>query len=261
MQGVYHNMKAKFFLPNSLTAMNLIIAVFAIITVVDNNFGMSSIVTASWLICLAGIFDGLDGKVARMTNSQSDFGVEFDSIADFAAFVLAPGFVGYRLMSMSNLDDKMILLSIIVYILGGAIRLARFNVVQGGEQEKGLFLGLPTPAGAGNIVVMIFFVTTFFGAALDIDFVSKMFFVNFIVTGILMVSNVKYDNIFSMFKTTNPKFLIMKKCSLQLAFFMALLVYAVVINKLGYFFAIAVSFYHIKAVFLNLHVTHNHSEA
>ena len=254
-------MKAKFFLPNSLTAMNLIIAVFAIITVVDYNSGITSIVTASWLICLAGIFDGLDGKVARMTNSQSDFGVEFDSIADFAAFVLAPGFVGYRLMSQSGLDEKMILLSIVVYILGGAIRLARFNVVQGGEKEKGLFLGLPTPAGAGNIVVMIFFVTSFFGPTMDVDFISKMFFVNFIVTGILMVSNVKYDNIFSMFKTANPRFLILKKCSLQLAVFIVLLVYMVAINKLGYFFAIAISFYHIKAIFLNLHVTHSHSEA
>ncbi len=246
-------MKAKFFLPNSLTAMNLIFAVFAIVQVVDNGTGFNSIITAGWLICLAGVFDGLDGKVARITNTQSRFGVEFDSIADFAAFVLAPAFVGYRLMSMSNLDEKMILLSIVIYILGGAIRLARFNVVQGGEKEKGLFLGLPTPAGAGNIVGLMFFSITFYGSSMNIDFVTKLFFVNFIVTGILMVSNVRYDNVFSMFKANNPKFLIMKKIPLQLAIFAILLVYTIVVGHLELFLVIALAFYHVKAIFLNLH--------
>jgi len=249
-QGVY--MKAKFFLPNSLTAINLIISVFAIINILDHPGSIISIVTSAWLVALAAIFDGLDGKVARLTNSQSDFGIEFDSIADFAAFVLTPGIIGYSLMVMSRVDEKLILLSVIVYILGGAVRLARFNVVQGGETEKGLFQGLPTPAGAGNVISMVIFVWYFYGSAMNLDFVSNIMFINLLVTGVLMVSNIKYDNIFSMFKTKNPKFLIMKRFSIQLVIFLVLFVYMVAAGEKGYFFPILIVFYHLKAIFLNL---------
>ena len=108
-------------LPNLLTTANLFCGFFSITKTLSGDF-----VFAVWLIVLAGLFDFLDGRVARMTHTQSRFGTEYDSLADLSTFCMSPAVLAY------NWDlktfDKIGIAACFLYFACGALRLARFNV-------------------------------------------------------------------------------------------------------------------------------------
>jgi len=132
-----------FLLPNLFTTASLFCAFLSIVQAMDGNFGL-----AAAMIFLSMIFDGMDGRVARLTHTQSEFGVQFDSIADMTAFGVAPALVMYKftLFTLGSLGWA----ACFVYCLCAGIRLARFNcnvtIV-----DKRFFQGLPSPAAAALI--------------------------------------------------------------------------------------------------------------
>ena len=124
-----------YILPNFFTASSIFIGVISIVEASKGHF-----VLASWLILLALIFDGLDGRVARMTNTTSQFGVEFDSLADIISFGIAPAMLLY--FFIGHEFGRFGILVSALYVIFGAIRLARFNITS--EEQTIFFLGIPT---------------------------------------------------------------------------------------------------------------------
>ena len=138
-----------YLLPNLFTAMNMFCGFYAMVAAINGKF-----VAAAYAIIIAGIFDNLDGKIARATRSTSQFGVEFDSLADLVSFGVAPGLLMY-LWVLSPLG-RIGWLAAFLFVVCGALRLARFNT-QVGTVSSDYFVGLPIPAGAGmNAVVVLF---------------------------------------------------------------------------------------------------------
>jgi CDP-diacylglycerol--serine O-phosphatidyltransferase len=133
------------------------------------------------------ILDGLDGRVARMTNTQSKFGEEYDSLADMVAFGVAPGLVAF-FWSLNGLG-KLGWAVTFIYVAGTALRLARFNT-QIGSVDKKYFVGLPSPAAAAAVAGMVWCFHAFEPAtwltALTLFVVAG--------AGVLMVSNVLYQS-------------------------------------------------------------------
>lgn len=179
-------------LPNLLTTANMFCGFFAILQAFSGKFTL-----AVWLIILAALFDFLDGRVARMTGTSSDFGVEYDSLADMCTFCLAPALLVYQwgLKSFGNLG----LAACFIYFCCGALRLARFNV-QAGDIEKKDFQGLPSPAAANTLVSYLLFHKELFGKPQPqpIFLLILTLFV-----ALLMVSNVRYKSAKSVQRRTN----------------------------------------------------------
>ncbi|MEN6615179.1 MAG: CDP-diacylglycerol--serine O-phosphatidyltransferase [Syntrophorhabdus sp.] len=142
-------MKGMYLLPNFLTSLSLLSGFYAIVASIDRNFKYAAIA-----IFISAIFDMLDGRVARMTNSSSRFGVEFDSLSDVIAFGVAPAVLAYLWALKSY--GKFGWLAAFLFVACGALRLARFNIQVDTAQKKH-FLGLPIPAGAATIAGIVLF--------------------------------------------------------------------------------------------------------
>ena len=179
-----------YLLPNLFTTGGLFAGFYAIIAATQGRFDDACIA-----VFVAGILDGVDGRVARMTNTQSDFGVQYDSLADLVSFGMAPALVMYHwALSSMKLDGavfgKVGWLIAFLYAACAALRLARFNS-QVGQVDKRWFIGLASPAAAG---LMASFVWTFD----DLGFSgTEMRYVAAGVTvaaGLLMVSRVRYNS-------------------------------------------------------------------
>lgn len=138
-----------FIIPSLLTAANLFCGFYSIVSVLNSDY-----VTAAIAILVAMLFDGFDGKIARLTNSTSRFGVEFDSLADLVSFGVAPGLLIYTWAL--NGYGKIGWLAVFLFVVCGAMRLARFNV-QTSVSDNRFFLGLPIPAAAGLIATTVIF--------------------------------------------------------------------------------------------------------
>ena len=140
---------------------------------------------AAPLIGIAIIVDMLDGRVARMTGTTSEFGVEFDSLADIISFGVAPAIMAFQwgLQPLGRLGWA----AGFVFVAGAAIRLARFNI-QSGTADKRYFVGLPSPAAAGVPAATIFFYPDGFQTAAAALPVLALV----IVPGLLMVSNIRF---------------------------------------------------------------------
>lgn len=173
--------KGVYVLPNLITAGSLFAGFYVIIASTDGHF-----VRAAWFILLSAILDGLDGKVARMTGTTSKFGVEMDSLADVVAFGVAPGVLMYTWALKPY--GKLGWLAAFLYVVCGALRLARFNV-QVDTVESKRFIGLPIPAAASIVAtcVLLFFEL---GGTGTIKMVSVLLLV--FLLAFLMVSNIKY---------------------------------------------------------------------
>jgi len=167
-------------LPNLFTTANLFCGVYSIIATLNENFFHAAVA-----ILLANIFDIADGKVARITNTTSKFGVEYDSLCDLVSFGVAPGILIYwwTLKSFGRFGW----MASFLFIACGALRLARFNVMVE-VAEKGRFIGLPIPAAASTVASTFLFLNHF-----NIT-VEKNFIVLFItyILSFLMVSNIRY---------------------------------------------------------------------
>ena len=171
--------------PNMVTSGNLLCGLFSIMLVLNNH-----VLPAAWLIFFAVIFDGFDGKLARMLGGGSQFGLEFDSLADLVSFGVAPAVLLYH----SNLRG-LYLVGVIAasfFALCVALRLARFNVVH----VPGPFQGLPCPAGG-------LFVASFVIAGLKMP--GLVMALILFLTGLLMISSIPYANLKKLTKKSADK--------------------------------------------------------
>jgi len=139
-----------YILPNLFTALNLFLGVMAIYSI-----GGGEIEKACWLIVGAAVLDGLDGLVARLTHTQSDFGLQFDSLSDVVSFGVAPSLAAFYMMDDMGSEHHRLVMGVCgLFAVCGALRLARYNVQVKTSERKG-FLGLPIPGAALGIVFLI----------------------------------------------------------------------------------------------------------
>jgi len=179
-----------YLLPNLFTTGGLFGGFFAIIAASQGRFEAACVA-----IFIASILDGLDGRVARMTNTQSEFGVQYDSLADLISFGMAPALVMYHWALVSLKLDGTTLgrvgwLAAFLYAACAALRLARFNS-QVAKVDKRWFIGLASPAAAG---LMASFVWTFHDLDWSGDEMRYAALAVTIVTGLLMVSGLRYNS-------------------------------------------------------------------
>ncbi|MBR90049.1 MAG: CDP-diacylglycerol--serine O-phosphatidyltransferase [Verrucomicrobiales bacterium] len=154
-----------YFLPNLFTAGNLFCGFLALTKIVEADLaqGYGPIQEALLLILLACIFDALDGRVARMGGYESPFGREFDSIADIVSFGVAPAFLVHRvvLKDVFGAHAEIGWFIASVYVICGALRLARYNCISASEEASGVhskeFVGFPIPAAAGLVASVTLF--------------------------------------------------------------------------------------------------------
>ncbi|MBI3804288.1 MAG: CDP-diacylglycerol--serine O-phosphatidyltransferase [Nitrospirae bacterium] len=174
--------KGIYIVPNLFTSGNLFCGVFAIISVFNAEYGMAAIA-----ILAASIFDSLDGKMARWTKTTSRFGVEYDSLADLVSFGVAPGLLIYS-WALSGYG-RLGWVAVFLYIVCGALRLARFNVQVSGPEAKD-FVGLPIPAAASLIAtsVMLDSYILHFGKEIRPALILSLTY----ILAFLMVSSIRY---------------------------------------------------------------------
>ena len=170
-----------YLLPNLFTTAGLFAGFYAIIAANKAHFGYAAIG-----IYGAMIMDALDGRIARLTNTQTAFGAEFDSLSDMVSFGVAPALVAYSWV-LSGLG-KVGWLAAFIYTACGALRLARFNT-QVGKSDKRYFQGLPIPAAAGLVAGTIWIGHEF---KLRGDWMAVIVAVLTVLAGLLMVSNLRY---------------------------------------------------------------------
>lgn len=174
-------------IPNLFTSMNLFSGFFAIVKAADGNY-----TAAAWLIVLAGIFDALDGAMARLTNTSSEFGVELDSLADVVSFGAAPSFILYRAFFHQWDTVGVVLASLPA--LCGALRLARFNVQLVGF-DKDYFRGLPIPSAALVLISYLVFYHLPETSLVPADLKPALLAVITVGVSLLMVSTIRYDTL------------------------------------------------------------------
>lgn len=179
-----------YLLPNLFTTGGLFGGFFAIIAASQGRFEAACVA-----IFVAAVLDGLDGRVARLTNTQSEFGVQYDSLADLVSFGMAPALLMYHwaLLSM-KLDGptpgKIGWLAAFLYAACAALRLARFNS-QVGTVDKRWFVGLASPAAAGLVASFVWTCQDFGHSGEELRYVALALTV---LAGLLMVSRVRYSS-------------------------------------------------------------------
>lgn len=172
-----------YLLPNLFTTAALFSGFYAIIAAMNGNFENAAIA-----VFIAMIADTLDGRVARMTHTQTAFGAEYDSLSDMVAFGVSPAVMVYH-WSLSHLG-KLGWMAAFLYVAGTALRLARFNT-QSHDTDKRYFQGLPSPAAAGVVVGCVWF-----GYMCDVQGILISIPVSLltICAAALMVSNIRYHS-------------------------------------------------------------------
>ncbi len=199
-------------LPNLFTAASAFLGVISIIASIKGDFEKAVI-----YIFLSLVFDGLDGRIARLTKTSSKFGAEFDSLADIVAFGVAPAILFYS--SVGTHFGKLGSLLAGMYVVFGAIRLARFNITSS-QNEPSVFIGLPIPTSAIVVAMWIMMYEKYtFLQGYEFIFVFIQILLSF-----LMVSNVRY-----------PSF---KKIDLEKPNVLKILVYLVMFFSLVYLYPI-----------------------
>jgi len=179
-----------YLLPNLFTTAGLFAGFYAVISAMNGKFEAAAIA-----IFVAMVMDGFDGRVARMTNTQSDFGKEYDSLADMVSFGLAPALVIYQ-WALAPLG-KIGFVGAFVFAAGAALRLARFNT-QAATDDKRYFQGLASPAAAALVAGVVWVGDNLAWVREDWSVVALILTVS---AGLLMVSNVRYYS----FKDVNLK--------------------------------------------------------
>lgn len=175
--------KGVYLLPNLVTTGGLFAGFYGIVATMNGDYNL-----AAWFILISAVFDALDGKIARMTGTTSRFGVEYDSLVDLVSFGVAPGLLMYSWALQSF--GKFGWLAAFLYVVCGALRLARFNV-QVDTVESRRFVGLPIPAAAGMVAscVLVFYQL---GGSGEIKKVSVLLLIYLLAY--LMVSNHSYHS-------------------------------------------------------------------
>jgi len=178
-----------YLLPNLLTTGTLFSGFYAIVAAIDGNFGR-----AGAAVFIAMLFDGLDGRVARWTNTQTEFGKQYDSLSDMVAFGLAPAIVVYQwgiagIYEYGRLWGRLGWLATFFYAVAAALRLARFNARTASASDKKYFEGLPSPAAAATVAGFIWLASDFGLSGLPALILA---FLVTVLIGALMVSQFSY---------------------------------------------------------------------
>ncbi|MCK5541054.1 MAG: CDP-diacylglycerol--serine O-phosphatidyltransferase [Desulfobacterales bacterium] len=176
--------KGIYILPNFFTSMNIFCGFYAIIASIDARFADAAIA-----ILIGGIFDLLDGKIARATNTTSRFGLEYDSLADLVTFGMAPSLmmILWVLKPMGRLGW----VAGFLFMICGALRLARFNTKAGTPESSGNFEGLPIPAAAAMTAITVLLFSRF---NIEPDPYRVGFLVMLYCLSFCMVSSIKYQS-------------------------------------------------------------------
>jgi len=188
----------KIIFPSTITTFAMVFGFIAIILATKNQ------ITAGYMVMIAIIMDGLDGKVARFTNTASEFGIQYDSLSDLIAFGVAPCVIYYHFYLHQQVTDQVYYLLPIMYLVCGAVRLARFNVTAS-IYGKSFFTGLPIPAAAFFTVTLPMVYEWSQGVALfkswgwDVYLTKTNFFqasvVVIIAISISMISTLRFDTL------------------------------------------------------------------
>jgi CDP-diacylglycerol--serine O-phosphatidyltransferase len=171
--------------PSLFTTGSMFFAFFSIVRSINGDHH-----TAAWAILFASFFDAVDGRIARMTKTQSDFGKEYDSLVDLSSFGLAPAILVYT-WSLNQFKPVGWFLSFLFFACA-ALRLARFNVAAAVEkkEKKMKFQGLPTPGAACLVATFVLFYEAVLGDSSPVKSVAVLVLVP--LMAVLMVSNVRY---------------------------------------------------------------------
>jgi CDP-diacylglycerol--serine O-phosphatidyltransferase len=178
-----HRLRRKgiYVLPSLLTTGSLFAGFYAIVQSLSGNFDHSAIA-----ILTAMLLDALDGRVARLTHTESEFGAQYDSLVDMVSFGLAPALIMYE-WALSGMD-KLGWLGAFLYAAGAGLRLARFNV-QTGTADKRYFRGLPSPAAAALVIGFVWVLHT---SGIPGREISIFALIVTVMAGVLMVSNIRF---------------------------------------------------------------------
>ncbi|WP_291439527.1 CDP-diacylglycerol--serine O-phosphatidyltransferase [Desulfovibrio sp.] len=174
--------KGVYLLPNMITTLSMFLGFLSMVWAGQGRFE-----AACMAILLSAVMDGLDGKVARLTNTASEFGVQYDSLSDLVAFGLAPAMLLWQWQLQSF--NRVGIAAAFIYAACGALRLARFNVSTAAAGKR-FFIGLPIPAGGCTIVTFVFFAALFPEVLQPVTpYVALLLALG---VGTLMVSRVRY---------------------------------------------------------------------
>ena len=186
--------KGIYILPNTLTLGGMFCGFYAILAAFKGDY-----IHSAWAILIANIFDGLDGWVARLTNSTTKFGIELDSLSDLVAFGVAPSVLLYSWAL--NPFGRLGWGATFFFVICGALRLARYNVQMGTAESKA-FTGLPIPAAGSSIACLVLFCYEIWGGIGE-----KNYFVLCLpfLLAVLMVSTVRFHSLKELdFKNRKP---------------------------------------------------------
>ena len=177
-----------YLLPNAFTTGALFAGFFAIISGINGRF-----IPAAVAIVVAALLDALDGRVARLTHTETDFGVQYDSLSDLVSFGLAPALLAFNwslsgLGQLSPLAGKLGWLAAFVFVACAALRLARFNT-QAKVADRRYFQGLPSPAAAVTLAATIWFLADY---GVPGQSVGWLMWTETVFLGLLMFSRVRY---------------------------------------------------------------------
>ncbi len=203
--------KGIYILPNAITLAALFSGFYAIVMAMNGRFEVACIA-----IFCAAVLDSLDGRVARMTHSQSTFGEQMDSLCDMVSFGAAPSLIVYEwaLKDMGNIGW----LPAFVYIAGAALRLARFNT-NIGIVDKRFFQGLPSPAAAALVMGLIWVMDTAgFKEVSKIEWLSWVAFAMTLYAGLTMVTNVPFYSFKMVGSKRTVPFVVLVAIVLAIAF-------------------------------------------
>ena len=195
-----------YFLPNLMTAGNLLCGFLALTFIVQvvpegpvfSDADVEKIKNALWLILGAFVFDGLDGRIARLIGKESPFGLQFDSLADIISFGAAPAFLMQRVI-LHDFDVELERLGLVVasvYLLCGALRLARYNClsVMPDSRNSREFLGFPIPASAAMVASLTMFLVWLEEKNLPTSSWRWVLLAVLVFLSVMMVSEVKYPS-------------------------------------------------------------------
>ena len=207
-----------YILPNLFTALNMFLGLLVIYNVYMAQFEPRRLQLACWIGLVAGLLDVLDGALARLTHSTSNFGAEFDSMADLVSFGVAPSLGAFHMMRlMGETPDRIVAAFCALFAICGGLRLARYNVQMKSSERRG-FIGLPIPGGAGGVMVSILLIDRYgllerTGAILpgvlgpDVSvasIIATVFPILVVALSLLMVSEIPYPHLTQRLRLRRP---------------------------------------------------------
>jgi len=185
-----------YIIPSAFTVANMLCGYFAILATLDGK--VSDFENAAAAIGLAYVFDSMDGRIARWMGTESDFGREFDSLADIVSFGLAPAFLAYawgvRTFAAANAPEVLHLTQLgwlvgFIFVASCAWRLARFNIQGMAPGGNKYFVGMPTPAAAGMLAATVYY---FHGVPIQSVRLSILWLVLMVALSVLMSSTLRF---------------------------------------------------------------------